>query len=359
MIPLLLLGLSGCWLSERELVVKLEGESGPIEVLSIEPDFGTAAGGTEVTLHAEPVGGGVVVTFGGEEAELLSVDDGEIVVRTPEGEAGAVEVGLAWGAREGAVPAGYRYFTDGGGQYGAIGTVAWVDVVGTRTASFSDYGFGWLNVVEPIPYDYRALYGLEIDTCASGWSFPEALVELTDAQTVELTRGEGSTVTLSWSHRNSWYEGDLALETSEEGFFPDAEYDLEPIEGFPSFEVKSVVRTPEPFEVTRPDFDGGSVSRSGFEVAWTRPAEADLVLLRVELFDLDDFHVVEEVRCVVEDDGLFQVPSTVWQGWDDLYGVDLYVGRARLSDATLPHNASRSGMAGTWWVVGEAAAFPF
>ena len=63
---------------------------------------------------------------------------------------------------------------------------------------------------------------------------------------------------------------------------------------------------------------------------------------------------VEEVRCLLVDDGKHTVEGEVWNDWE--YFAEQYLvielGRVRESRAILPYDQSHSGVVGVHWTYG-------
>jgi len=372
-IPLFLVAATaftgGCWVSEKEIraVVGSDhdtAEPGPIDITRIEPNYGTSAGGTEVSIDAYPVGPGVTVQFDGNEAAVLDVSETTVLVRTPAGTVGLADVEVHWGAKDGSVAEGYRYWPDGTGMYGALGSVAWFDIVGSLDdlVGWDDMGFAWVNFIQPSPYGYDAVYGSMLDTCASGWGYPGTVEEQSGASQIRLEGTEG-TIELNWDPSSQRFERDLLSDGGgDNAYAPGATWDLAEMAGaqpWPPISVPGLVSTPEPFSVTTPALASTAppdVFKSLFDIEWNTANPGDYVLIRLDLWAADFSGVEEQVRCLARDDGSFTVPSAVWQTDAlDIRSLDVYVGRAKASEATLPHDASTSGVAGVYWVVGEVA----
>ncbi|MBW1879455.1 MAG: hypothetical protein JRJ84_13915 [Deltaproteobacteria bacterium] len=363
---------NGCWVSEKEIrgVIGNDtdtAEPGPVDITALEPDYGTAAGGTEVSIEASPVGAGVKVQFAGSEAAVLGVEGSTVLVRTPPGTAGLADVDIQWGAKTGTRVEGFRYWPDGTGRYGALGSVAWFDIVGTLDdlTGWDDTGFAWVNFIQPSIYGYDAVYGPALDTCASGWGYPGVVDEQSGASQIHISRTGGS-LELNWDASSERFEADLVEEGGGANAFAAGEtWDLEEMAGaqpWPPISVAGMVETPVAFTVTTPSLAAGtppSVFQFDFDIEWSAANTADYVVIRLDLWQSDFSAVEEQVRCLARDDGSFTVPSAAWQTLAlEIRSLDVYVGRVRASEATLPHDASTSGVVGVYWVVGEVAFWP-
>jgi hypothetical protein len=78
------------------------------------------------------------------------------------------------------------------------------------------------------------------------------------------------------------------------------------------------------------------------------------MVLSLDLYDAADSAIVEAVTCVVQDDGAFTVPASVWTGWEPGRSLVVVLGRVQESVATLPYNNSTSGMVGIYQELGVA-----
>jgi hypothetical protein len=364
--------VGGCWVTEREILLAIgnghdTAEPGPVDIIAVEPDYGTAAGGTEVTIEASPVGNGVRVQFGGSEAAVLDVQGDSVLVRTPSGTVGLANVDMQWGAKTGTLEEGFRYWPDGTGSYGALGSVAWYDIVGTLDdlPGWDDFGFAWVNFIQPSPYGYDAVYGAALDTCASGWGYPGVVEEQSGASQIRLSRTDGS-LQLAWDPSDGRFETEVAEEGGGTNAFAQGEtWDLEEMDGaqpWPPISVAGMLETPRAFTVSTPALAAGtppSVFQYSFDIEWSVANPADFMVIRLDLWQSDFSAIEEQVRCLARDDGSFTVPSAVWQTLAlEIRSLDVHLGRVSASEATLPHDASTSGVAGVYWVVGEVAFWP-
>lgn len=380
--------LGGCWVSGPEVQDKIDAipvqdVPGTIEIQSVDPPWGTDAGGSTVTITASPVGQGAVVRFGGTDGDVVSIEGDQIVVHTPAGSPGLVDVEVQWGAKTGSMSDAFQYFPDGSGRVGAIGAVAWFHIVGDflQTGN-TDQGYAWVNFTDPMDYDYTAFYGTGLDTCTSAYSFPGTISEVTDATQIQLSREQGDGLNLAWNSDYDAFDSDLSSEGTlgVNAWASHATYDLDALVGvtsYPAITVKSFVQTPGPFDVSvmtpnpnpldptpyvEQSLDSSlppAVDQSNLQILWDQTDPGDYVLLRLDMYaDSGSVDPSEEVRCLVRDDGSFTVPGSVWTSSPPSFSeLDIWVGRAKASGALLPQDASVVGVAGVYWVVGALAFY--
>ncbi len=90
-------------------------------ITSISPASGDEAGGNEVNIYGEGFTTGVTVTFGGKAATSVTfLDASRLLVKTPAGAPGAVEVVVTAGALSGSKAEGYTYTSTKGKVTGAV-----------------------------------------------------------------------------------------------------------------------------------------------------------------------------------------------------------------------------------------------
>jgi hypothetical protein len=92
----------------------------PPEGLQLSQPYGTAAGGTELSITGTGLGPVDTVLFGDEPATVLSTSDTEVVVVTPAGDEGAVTVSVHMGELSADVAEDFVYYADGTGLWGGI-----------------------------------------------------------------------------------------------------------------------------------------------------------------------------------------------------------------------------------------------
>ncbi len=376
-----LLVLAGCWLGEAAIQDKIDGIDdtgadgpGAVVIEAVEPPWGTDAGGTEVTLSASPVGEGVVVRFDGAVATVLDVRGDEVVVRTPSHAPGPVDVSVQWGEKSGNLDEAFTYYPDGTGRYGAIGVVGFYDVVGPYAFLYEDGGYAWVNLVAPGPYAFSDFYGSALDTCESGRQFPEAIVEASDLQSLGLIRVGGEGLTLAWDDDEDAFVSELGPPGAfGNAYAYQATYNLATLNGsskYPPISVPGLVRTPGLLTNVLVGCTGcgaattldttlfpPQANKAGFELRWNAAGAADHVLVRLDLWD-NDGSLMEQIRCLVADDGAFTIPDATWvSSFGGSRDLDVWIGRERTSEAVFPHDGSLSGVSGVSWVFGYVTLY--
>lgn len=363
-LPLLLLGVSGCWLTEEEVQAKIDveidtGTVDPLVLSGITPGFGPTTGGTEVTIAVGPLMGTPEVLFGSNAATVVSQSATEVVVTAPAAlAAGAVPVTITDTGRELRSSDAFTYYEDRTGLTGVIGALSYVtyvgDAWGTQIERPADYGLGWISFIEPASVRYSDLsYGMPLDTCSSSYAFNGTLYDQPlNAASITLSSPSASQ-DFAWSAQDLEFYRDMTLAD----FRPGTTFDLEPISSptFPSQRVEGFVRTPLALQVTEPEFD--TWINSSFTVSWSQDERADYILLRMDLYSDLFGTFVESVLCRVADDGSFYVDGSQFSEWVPLdTTLRLGVGRAIESDASFAHDNSEVAVAGVYWVFGLAYA---
>jgi len=354
-LPLLL--LAGCWVSSDELREKIDG--GDIRVESLEPAYGTTAGGTEVVLVAAPLGSEVEVRFDGELAVVEQVGDGQVVVRTPPGEdEGYVDVEIEAGDHYTFVHHGFHYFADGEGQTGALGSLVWHHYVGDYWLDDpEDRGHAWVGFTRPTDFTYADLYGTAIDTCTSEYAYDWSGVSFYDTGATELLLESATAREVLLGEDPEIPFNFYTDELVNADFELTASYALKPMEGaapWPDLQVDGLVETPGAFSIITPPVAGTTppdVVRN-FILQWSTAVTGDYMV--ANLYRYEGSEVAELVRCVMRDDGSFQVPRLAWTDWESDEQLIIYLGRVEESQARLPHNGSNSAIAGVYWLVGGA-----
>jgi hypothetical protein len=330
-----------------------------IRVDSIEPYYGTTAGGDEVLIRASGFDEGASVRIGTVEAEVLSADPrrGEIKARTPRVDAeGPADVLVESGGGEGRLDDGFTYFADGTGLAGIAGAISWVDIVGNYWETEDPAGFGAASITLlawPTEFSYWEFYSDRLDSCqAGGWTTDKEVYAYDGSavRTARLVTNSGTRVDLQWSNTYySWSNHELA--SNEFG----TSWDLDAMQpdGLPEFSVEDLARAGSSFSVSQPRIDGPQapeVSRS-LNVTWSGSG-GDFVILYLARRDSSGRTAEEEVFCIANDDGTFQVPSSAWTAWPTGRQLDIQVGRANRGAGTLPYNGARSEVYGIRWIYG-------
>lgn len=358
-----LLVVSACWVTDSEIETKLiveidTGEVNPLVLTSVSPTFGPNNGGTQVLIVVGPlVDDNPVVQIGGVTAPIVSQDQVSITVQSPAFVGtGTVAIDIADGGRTIRSEDAYTYYEDNSGMNGVVGGLAYIEYVGdswgTQLERPDDYGYGWLSFVQPTNVTYAQMfYGTGMDTCQSEYVWNGQLTDQPIGAALATLRTGANSLELPFDATSRSFEADLTIAQ----YRPGSVFDLDAFDSqaFPAFPVPAIARTPLPFSVTQPEFD--TFIGSNFEVTWTTAETGDWAFIRVDLWDNFSSSFVETVRCVVVDDGRFQMASSDFSQWV-AFGqtARISVGRVFESDAVLAHDGSSSGVVGVYQVIGLA-----
>jgi len=323
-----------------------------------------------VTITGGTFDSSTAVTFGGEDATLVSRDSSSITVKTPaysgvadaDGKKSvAVEISNDDGdsARE---ANGFTYFLDGDGKAGAIGELSWYHLNGGYwSASAADYGgASVLFLTPPTDIHYWDLFAPSADECSGASYDPTAYfgdVYTLDmgASTVALSYGS-QRITLNQDSTTGIYANRSDLTSAQ---VPTNQfYDLEEVDGTfaaEAFSIANFTKSSTSFSVSSPAINGSGnplVSQSALNLSWSG-GSGRKILIQAFLVEPASGDVLDEVYCVASDDGSFNVPSGAWSTtWPRNYFLYLYVGNVVETSATLPYNNSESRMIGVYWNVG-------
>jgi hypothetical protein len=334
---LAVLVLSGCWLSGREVRDKIEADAdtdadadvdGTIEV---KPPYGSSAG--------------------------VTIIGSTVVAVTPPGPPGEVAVEVRSAAGTVVADAAIRYWEDGGGRAAAAGEVNWNHYQGDYwEASAVDYGTAWVQFVHPASIAYADLWGGLLDSCQTDVTHTFDVETYDAGTTIALEPPTGAPIELTWNPTDLEFQADLL----DGQWAPDTAYELSMggAAPFPALDVDDFLVTPDNVRITSPNVDGTipGVIGPSFSLEWSGPFTGDYAVAR--LIRYDEYGVPQDVvRCMLTDDGSFDVPAGVWDDWplpyfDPSQQVTIIVGRVHVSQATLPHNGGRVEVAGVRYAIG-------
>ena len=199
----------------------------------------------------------------------------------------------------------------------------------------------------PTSTSYRELaYGKGLDTCTLNYASTATFTALLpNTSSLALTKPTTGRVSLA---QDATYNYIYSKELTSSDFTVGSTYGLNPITtdpDFPEFSMKGIIETPATFKVSAPAIHGTSppnVSQST-TLSWSGSGGDYMIayFLRYE-----GSAVIDEVSCVMKDDGSFTVPSTVWSDWSKGDQVSVLIGRAIESSTTLPYNNADNGVVG-------------
>lgn len=361
----LLVLLAGCQLAERmDLQGELNGTAdgggsdggveGAPQLDEVEPSHGLTTGGSQITLFGQNLDENAEVFFGDEPATLGQVSSGSVTVTLPASAvAGPVDVTVRNSAGQSVLDDGFRYWTDGTGKTGAIGYLGRTDYVGDNwdggpsTTVSAVVGF-----VEPTTFTWFDLYASGLDQCASNRSVSSSLVFF-DPGLDQLELVSGSTaIELPWDASQDYFS---ASDLNTTDFLFSAKYDLDEVTvgDLGTFGIEGLIQTPSSsLKITSPDIENDLpfLSKS-LPITWTG-GYGETAIIELTLLDVSSSAVDEVVTCVVQDDGSFTVPSSVWQGWESLRFMMVGLSTTRSTTATIPMNNASVDVLGIYSKVG-------
>ena len=147
-----------------------------------------------------------------------------------------------------------------------------------------------------------------------------------------------------------------AADVSADEFILNMDYSLLPFGSFKPWSSETVdefLSTPSgAFSIASPAMDGPAPPNvnSSFEIAWPGAGQGDYIVAIINRFDGET--VVEQIRCLLSDDGLHRLGSEVFLGWKKREIITIRLGRVMRSGAVFPHDRSGSGFVGIHWVLG-------
>lgn len=327
-----------------------------ISIESVDPEYGTTAGGEEITITGGPFDSSTGVWFGANAATVVSVTSSRIVVDAPAGNAEAeVDVRVRTDDGEGTLVSGYAYYEDGTGMTGVVGEIWWLDQVGTYWGSATtDSGGAWVQFVHPIAEGYgELLFNSGTDGCTSGYTGTTPRAYDPSLADIDVSTPTGAYINLTWDATGQAFSLD---DMSNTKYTPGGSYDLGTIRptGLPAFAVPDLAEVPSGFSVSVPSIGGSSVprvSRSSFNLTWSGSG-GDYMVAYLAMWNAGGTDWGEVATCVLRDDGSFTVPSATFSSWPTDRQLDIILGRVKIAGGTVPFNNADSQVAGVYMVYG-------
>ncbi|MFT7521617.1 MAG: hypothetical protein ACI9MC_003768, partial [Kiritimatiellia bacterium] len=330
----------------------------PLEITSVTPEHGTSAGGTTVEIQGTHFDGSTKVWFNDRTAEVIDSGSNWIEVSTPKGDQGNSSVRVTTDTHTGETQDAFVYWQDGAGQSGLMGSLSKYQYVGQYWESTpNDEANAYLYFNVPNTVEFWQFYSSGFGKCVSNYEYagPSISVYEPGVSRVTLKRGSDTAVNLfQGSGETPTYiyesQGNI-ISYYKNG----STYKLESSRGadWPEFTLEGVVSTPDAFQVTSPaidSFTAPTLTKNNLLISWTG-AGADYVVIRLLRWGQDGT-IIEEVNCVVNDTGRFQVPSNIWGGWSFDQQLTIQVGKAKVGGGTVPYNTANTGMIGVHWIIG-------
>lgn len=370
LLPLLL--LSGCWLTDPEIVSKYDDEDPDSDtevidptatnrVVSVNPVSGTTSGGVFVTVVVDAVGSDPVVTVGGSAARIDSIEGNELIIELPSGDEGAVDVTVTSGGGSGTAVDGFFYWEDGEGKLGTAGEISWTHYTGELSAlGYLDEGLVEFQVVRPTSDGFDAQYTDVRDRCTLSSADTDWRPYALDAMGARITSASGG-------ERLTGYDMGTDTFTMDATDFlvPGATYSLAPLETnseYPGFGIDDFVTLPALFTLDEPSTttvniagDQGEYVGRTFDLEWSGPFDGAYIIVVLHRWETVgfDYQLVESARCVLHDDGSFRFPgNSLWTGYSIGAPLDIYISRVYHNPVVLPHNRSKNGVVGRYIIGG-------
>ncbi len=334
-----------------------------LTVSTVDPPWGSTAGGQLVTITGGPFDSSAEVFFGGVRGTLATVSSSEISATSPPNASeGYVNVEVVTDTHYGKKNSAFNYWADGTGMQGVLGIISWLDYQGNYwgTPAPVDEGSASLYFITPqsLPTWWNLSYAPSLNTCQSSYTYSGSTSVYPidpSASAARLSTPSGGTISLAADPVDTYYfAASIGVPTS--GW-----YGVDPITGssdFPEFELGNAVYMPPAFQVTTPNLNQASlpnVSRSNFRLVWNGSG-GDYVTLELGRQN-NAGTIVEWVTCAVSDTGSFTVPSGTWAGWGSGSDViHILVSRWVEGGDPVPFNNAANGMAGVYTVYGGGGA---
>ncbi len=324
--------------------------------------MGPRGGSSLVVLTGQGFDDLVSVTFGDQQAELLSSTAEQVELLTPASETvGTVDVELTAAAGSALASSAFEYldFDDESGLTGVLGASQWYEILGSYwTEPVDDYGLAQLWFLQqPAAAQYWEFFSPSVETCSSDGFLVDTSTGMDLGEPyVTLETDGGTWVDLSPDDEHPYFAANL----DSLSFLWDSSYELQVsgASGLPDLYVPDSVVTPPSFTLISPELDGSTVPAwplQDLEFSWTI-TDSDHALIYIARIDARTSEILEKVSCVADNDGDFTVPATAWAGWQPGDWLYVYFGTSKAGSATMPHDNSSSAVAGIHWKVGAAQA---
>ena len=119
--------------------------------------------------------------------------------------------------------------------------------------------------------------------------------------------------------------------------------------------IDDIVQTISPLTITQPVFNESSIPHIFPDETfhWT-PSGASWIAFRFVVMDAVTQNPLQELYCVTEDDGVFQIDPNLWEQWSIGTRVNIYITRNTEFTQMLPHNLAQTRMIGSFTTIGAA-----
>ena len=332
------------------------GGADTLSIDSVDPEYGTV--GASTIIYGGPFDSSVRVWMGDREADVLSVTSGQVSVTVPvQTDDGAVDITVETDDGAGSLTEGFFYFRDGTGLTGATGYYEWYAYTGGYWDGVpTDFGAAYVAFVDPVDFHWWEYYAPGADTCVDSDAYDvDVSLSVFDfgATSLNVSGGSAST-TLAWDSTAYGFVKESLVRTD---FSPDSWYTASAGDGSTILTdgLPNLFQTGGNFSVTSPAIDGGTVPRisRAQSLRWNASG-ADKTLFVLAMFNAAGTDFEQVVYCVLNDDGNFNVPTSVWNSWPNSRQITIYAGRYMEQGATLPYNNSEARIGGTYFKIGAA-----
>ena len=329
----------------------------PFEIQSLSPSFGPTTGGTELLLLGKDFPEDARVYIGGEEASLLSHTAEQIQLLSPsidqEGSA-AVQVQ----STEGVVSMNnaFTYHKAEPNLTGFLAKLSHQATIGNYWTQETQAASAKALFLRPIDLHWWQLITEEMDTCSLHDREDDFDIYPLDMETPFLEfHHDLLDVSLSFDAYYNIYTSD-SLEFS---LLPTNTFlSLSPLQGtLEGLRLMDAIQTSAPLALFEPILDGlVPTSLQSDQIFSWEPSGASWIEFRMVLLDPTDTSLVQELHCIAQDDGFFQMDRTLWTSWTSDLLVHVYVTRVIETNTTMPHNLSIARMAGYYTTIGAGYA---
>ena len=340
---------------------------GNFVISNITPQFGSTAGGTEVTISGGPFDTSATVDFAGYPALVTNNNGIALTVQTPSfpGE-GTSDITVNTSDGSQTAFSAFQFFSDGAGQTGAIGSLYYItstgDYWGPTTVELSGAN---MTFVMPTQFEWWEFNSTGMDICTgSSYQYPGTFTVYDFGQSNISLSGNAGTMNLQWDSSTNLF----VTENITSSLSNNTTYSLNSMSGnMAGFSVSNIMRSSQSSIVYSPAISGTTVpSISQYQSFSWSPSGADWIHIRLARLDPITLNYTEEVNCIVLDDGSFNIDGSQWGSWPtttydssgNLVGVqiDVYFTRVVEQLSILPHNNSFARIVGEYTLVGGAFA---
>jgi len=344
--------------TDADTDVDIDTKLSELDIATVNPPYGTTAGGSEVVIAGGPFDSSSVVYFGGEVAGVSSISGSSITAISPASDAeGIKSVAVITDTHGGKLDDAFEYFEDGTGMAGAIGSVFWYDYVGNYWGgTTTTEGFAELTFITPMDFHYWEFFVPTLDTCepyGGTYTYSGNLyVYDFEVSNLTITPSSGTPTSLAWDESSLFFTTDPI---SSNQYTKNAWYDLEdPGSGpFQGLVVEDILRAGGDVIVSEPAIQGNNPPdiSSNQSFRWTA-GDADWIIIYMLMLDASQQNIDQGIICVVSDDGVFDVNSSEFSSWPTGRQVNILFTPVREEHALLPHNNAESRIAGMYQMVG-------